>query len=59
MFIPCLFLIILDNSARQDKAMLHDEVPFKMEEKYGDQRNSSSSQGHKYFIKEIPQRLLP
>jgi len=45
-------------SLRQDKAMLYDEESFKMEEKHEDHRNSASSQGHKYFIKEIPQGFL-
>ena len=55
-----LFQIILDIFVRQDKAMLHgEESGFKMYKKHEDHRNSASSQGRKYIIKETPQGFLP
>ena len=35
----------------QDKAMIREEVYFKMEEKHGGHQNSASLQGHKHFTK--------
>ena len=38
---------------RQDKAKLHDEESgFKMYKKHEDDRNSASSQAHKYIIRD-------
>ena len=55
-----LFLIILDIFVRQDKAMLHgEESGFKMYKKHEDDRNSASSQAHKYISKETLQGFLP
>ena len=49
----------LSDSVRQDVAKLHDEESSKMEENHKDHWNSASSQGLKYFNKEILQGFLP
>ena len=49
----------LSDSVRQDVAKLHDEESSKMEENHKDRWNSASSQGLKYFNKEILQGFLP